>query len=224
MTPIRHSSEMGAGGAAGSKDSEGRSHYRTIAKRFRYEPDKIKGSRFIADLKPVVSVAEAEAFLQEIRAELPGAGHHCFAWIIDPEGKQTRSSDDGEPGSSAGPPILRMIEGHDLTGLVIVVSRWFGGTKLGVGGLMRAYGGTAGEAMDRCEIREVRVQVSLKLTYPYECSGPIEGLLKSCEVETKNANYGETVTLEVVLPNDRHAEFVSEVVERTAGRAAVAPA
>ena len=75
--------------------------YRTIAERFRYEPDKIKGSRFIADLAPVVTVAEAEGLLAEVRTEFPDAGHHCYAWIIDPEGKQTRSSDDGEPGSLA---------------------------------------------------------------------------------------------------------------------------
>jgi uncharacterized YigZ family protein len=203
----------------GSNNTGDPTRYRTIAERFRYEPDKIKGSRFIADLKPVVSIAEAEAFVQEIRTEFPDAGHHCFAWILDPQGEQTRSSDDGEPGSSAGPPILRMIEGHDLTGLIIVVSRWFGGTKLGVGGLMRAYGGTAGEAMDRCEIKEVRVQVARRLTYPYECSGPIEGLLKSCEVETTSADYGADVRLDVVLPKDRYAEFAVEVTERTAGRA-----
>ena len=195
--------------------------YRTIAGRFRYEPDKIKGSRFIVDLAPVVTVAEAEALLAEVRAEFPDAGHHCFAWIIDPEGEQTRSSDDGEPGSSAGPPILRMIEGHGLTGLVVVVSRWFGGTKLGVGGLMRAYGGCAGEAMDRCEVIEVRVQVAMTIEYPYECSGPIEGLLRSCEVETKQAEYTDNVVMQVTLPKDREAEFRTELVERTAGRAVI---
>ncbi|MFT4709483.1 MAG: putative YigZ family protein [Planctomycetota bacterium] len=196
--------------------------YRTIAKRFRYEPDKIKGSRFIADLAPVINAAEAEALLAEVRAEFPDAGHHCFAWIIDPEGKQTRSSDDGEPGSSAGPPILRMIEGHDLTGLVVVVSRWFGGTKLGVGGLMRAYGGCAGEAMDRCEVIEVRVQAAMTIEYPYECSGPVEGLMRSCEVETKHAEYTDNVVLQVTLPKDREVEFRTELVERTAGRAVIA--
>jgi uncharacterized YigZ family protein len=207
--------------SAGGDSGAGPTRYRTIAGRSRYEPDKIKGSRFIADLMPVHSVAEAEAFLAEIRTEFPDAGHHCFAWVIDPEGKQTRSSDDGEPGSSAGPPILRMIEGHDLTGIVIVVSRWFGGTKLGVGGLMRAYGGTAGEAMDRCDVLEVRVQVALVITYPYECSGPIEGLLRECEVVTKNSEYGEAVRLELVLPKERSEEFQRELVERTAGRAEI---
>ncbi|MDG1500178.1 MAG: IMPACT family protein [Planctomycetota bacterium] len=195
--------------------------YRTIAERFRYEPDKIKGSRFIADLAPVVTVAEAEGLLAEVRTEFPDAGHHCYAWIIDPEGKQTRSSDDGEPGSSAGPPILRMIEGHGLTGLVVVVSRWFGGTKLGVGGLMRAYGGCAGEAMDRCKVIEVRVQVAMTIEYPYECSGPVEGLLRSCEVETKQADYTDNVVIQVTLPKDREVEFHTELVERTSGRALI---
>lgn len=199
----------------------GPNRYRTIAERFRYEPDKIKGSRFIANLAPVLTAAEAEAFLAEVRAEFPDAGHHCFAWIIDPQGAQTRSSDDGEPGSSAGPPILRMIEGHGLTGLVVVVSRWFGGTKLGVGGLMRAYGGCAGEAMDRCDVIEVRVQVAITIEYPYECSGTVEGLLRSCEVETKQAEYTDNVVMLVTLPKDRDAEFRAELVERTAGRALI---
>ena len=108
-------------------------HYTTIARAFRYEPEKIKGSRFICDLVPALDEKTAEAAVEAARAEFPDACHHCYAWILDPEGKRTRAADDGEPGSSAGPPILRQLEGHGVTGLVAVVTRYFGGTKLGVG-------------------------------------------------------------------------------------------
>lgn len=196
-------------------------HYTTIARPFRHEPDKIKGSRFICDLTPVTDEAAAEAAVASARAEFPDACHHCYAWILDPEGKLTRSADDGEPGSSAGPPILRQLEGHGVTGIVAVVSRYFGGTKLGVGGLMRAYGGAAGEAIDRAELVRVRVKKTLGIDYPYEVSGPVEGLLAAVEAHVDHADYGAAVSARITLPLDRLDEFRTELIERTAGRASL---
>ena len=81
--------------------------------------------------------------------------------------------------------------------------------------------GCAGEAMDRCKVIEVRVQVAMTIEYPYECSGPVEGLLRSCEVETKQADYTDNVVIQVTLPKDREVEFHTELVERTSGRALI---
>ncbi|MDF1797754.1 MAG: YigZ family protein [Planctomycetota bacterium] len=197
--------------------------YLTIAGPSRFEPEKTKGSRFVADLAPVSTEAEAEALLEAVRSEFQGASHHCFAWILDPEGLQTRNSDDGEPGGSAGAPIQRQLEGHGVTGLACVVTRWFGGTKLGVGGLIRAYGGAAGQALDRAELREVRVRRHLVLEFPYEASGAIDSVARACEAEAAHADYGEGVRTTFVVPLDRLEEFEREVVERTAGRARVCP-
>ena len=193
--------------------------YTTIARTFQHEPAKVKGSRFIARLAPVVDQASAEAAIESARAAFPGASHHCYAWVLDPEGKRTRAFDDGEPTGSAGQPILRQLEGHGVTGIVCIVTRFFGGTKLGVGGLMRAYGGAAGEAVDRAERVSMRVQRRVVIEYPYEVSGPVDGLLAACETQTQSADFGAAVRLELLLPLDRLAEFRAELVERTAGRA-----
>ena len=197
--------------------------YTTIARAFHHEPAKVKGSRFLADLTPVVDEAGAQAALEAARAATPDASHHCYAWILDPAGRETRAFDDGEPGGSAGLPILRQLEGHGISGVICVVARYFGGTKLGVGGLMRAYGGAAGEAIDRAELVSVRIQRKAVIEYPYEVSGPVEGLLAAVEARTVASEYGAAVHLEVVLPLDRFLEFQVELTERTAGRAVLFP-
>jgi len=201
----------------------GPTRYTTLAGPFRHEPDPTKGSRFLADLAPVTDPEAAQAFLEGVRAEFPGASHHCYAWILDPGGRETRSSDDGEPGGSAGAPIQRQLEGHGVTGLVCVVTRWFGGTKLGVGGLMRAYGGAAGEALDRAELVQVRVRRRVTVDFPYEVSGAIEAVARACEAEATTSDYGAGVRTTFVVPLDRLAEFEEELVERSAGRARLLP-
>lgn len=193
--------------------------YTTLARPVRHEPDKVKGSRFIADLAPVVDCAGAEAVIAAVRAEFPDANHHCYAWRLDPAGKDVRAFDDGEPGGSAGLPIQRQLEGKGVTGIVAVVTRYFGGTKLGVGGLMRAYGGAAGEAVDRAELAVVRVQRRAAIEYPYEVSGPVEGLFASHEVTVEAADYGALVRAELRMPLERFPDFTFELTERTAGRA-----
>ena len=109
---------------------------------------KIKGSRFIAEALPVSDVSEAEHALASIRKRDYDATHHCSAWRIGKKGETFRYSDDGEPNSSAGLPIFRQIEGKALTNTMVVVVRYYGGTKLGTGGLVRAYGDAAKEALN----------------------------------------------------------------------------
>lgn len=196
-----------------------RETFLTLAAPFRYEPDKIKGSRFIASLAPAASADEAEAFLAHVRAELPDAGHHAFAWRIGTTATRFRSSDDGEPSGSAGRPILAQLEGHEVFDLCCVVSRWFGGTKLGVGGLMRAYGGTAGQALDRARLRTVVVQRALRVRHPYECSGAVTSVLVAYDLEPQDGEYGEAVAFTVRVPLARAEAFALELSDRTAGRA-----
>ena len=197
--------------------------YTTIAAPVRHEPDKIKGSRFIADLAPVSDAKSAEAVIARVKADFPDARHHTYAWRLDPAGKLTRAVDDGEPTGSAGQPILRQLEGKGVTGILCVVTRYFGGTKLGVGGLMRAYGGAAGEAVYRAELITVRVQQHAAIEYPYEVSGPLEGLFAAFEVDVQASTYGAEVRADLRLPLERYPEFAHEVGERTAGRAKLTP-
>nr|WP_221265717.1 YigZ family protein [Oleiagrimonas soli] len=112
-----------------------------MTREHRHE-EEIRKSRFLAHVAPVADVASAVAFIE--RVSDPTANHNCWAYRI---GQNYRFSDDGEPGGSAGKPILQAIDGQELDGTVAVVTRWFGGIKLGVGGLIRAYGGTAAECL-----------------------------------------------------------------------------
>ena len=140
--------------------------FQTLAAPVQAEPPKTKGSRHIGDAFPVTTEAEAQAALQSVRAREHAATHHVWAWRLGTDGAP-RASDDGEPSGSAGLPTLREIEGRDLTDVVVVVTRYYGGTKLGTGGLMRAYSEAAGAALDagRVVTRIVRVPVTLRFAF-----------------------------------------------------------
>ncbi len=198
-----------------------RDEYRTLAGEARHEPPRIKGSRFIATAMPVSSAARAEEFVRRIRAEFSDARHTCFAWRLGAEGEETRANDDGEPGGSAGRPILQQIVGHEVTDVAVAVARWFGGIKLGVGGLMRAYGGATGAVLDRAKVRIVTITRRIEVVYPYECSSAIQGLLAATGLAPCKSEYGASVRLEVDVPLSLLDEFLREVRDRTAGRATV---
>ncbi|MCA9712397.1 MAG: YigZ family protein, partial [Myxococcales bacterium] len=119
----------------------------TPRERSRHEPAPIKGSRFLATLAPVHDRAQARAFVAEIEAEMPDATHHCWALRLARPSLE-RAVDAGEPSGSAGRPILAAMTGRDVVDACVVVTRYFGGTKLGVGGLVRAYGGAAAAVLD----------------------------------------------------------------------------
>ena len=134
----------------------------TLAGPHEVEIDKVKRSRFIGLAQPCASPDEALAFVSQVRARFHDARHHCWAWRI---GEDARSSDDGEPHHSAGAPILKQLEGHGLTNAVVVVVRYFGGLKLGVGGLARAYGAAAASVLDDAQTLRVAVLTPLTITY-----------------------------------------------------------
>lgn len=193
--------------------------YTTLAEPFRYEPDKIKGSRFIACVAPVESEAEAQAFLQSVRDEYDDSRHVCYAWRLGGDGEATRSNDDGEPSGSAGRPILLQLEGHEVTDVAACVVRYFGGVKLGVGGLMRAYGGAAGQALDRATLKVVDVKVVFECVHAYGDSGAISGVLAAWELEPAEAVYSDEVSFTVRVGIGRVDEFESAMREATAARA-----
>lgn len=189
----------------------------TVARPSSFHADPIKGSRFIATVTPVTDEATAQAALADIRAEFSDARHHCWAYDID-AGRLQRSSDDGEPGGSAGRPILAQIQGHGLTDVLVVVVRYFGGVKLGVGGLIRAYGGTAGKALDRAELRVVPVTTVLRVVHGYADTAAVEAALREVEAEDVVVTYEADIRRRVQVRADRAQSLVAALRDATAGR------
>lgn len=181
--------------------------------------DPVKGSRFIAALAPCADADAALAHVAETRARWPDASHHCWAYRL--AHGDARSSDDGEPGGSAGRPILAQIDGHEVVDVVVVVVRWFGGTKLGVGGLIRAYGGCAGQALDRADATPFVPMVERQVTFGHPHTGDVHHVLTTFGVEVIDTAYAEGVTLTVRLREADLTAVTEALRDRTAGRASV---
>ena len=191
---------------------------RSLSATARVDPPSIKGSRFIGDAAPVGSVADAQDFIRRIANREPGANHHCYAWRLSLGDQDWRAFDDGEPGGTAGMPILARIDGAELQGLVVVVTRYFGGTKLGRGGLIRAYGGTAGLLLEQAEIISRPICEPLSLTLDYADQGRVQRVLRSHELTPSQEHFGQRVELQVQVPVDQRERVVTELRDGTAGR------
>ena len=181
------------------------------------EIDPIKGSRFVASAAAVSSEAEARAFLAEIAAEMPDATHHCAAWriaspVID------RAVDAGEPSGSAGRPILAQLTGREIVDACVVVTRWFGGTKLGVGGLVRAYGAAAAAVLDAAALVPRVATETLTLRYGYADGKAVDRVLAEWGVGTIETAFGEGVVRTIVVGVDVREGLALELRDRTAGR------
>jgi uncharacterized YigZ family protein len=200
-----------------------REKFRTIAGPVRHEIDRIKGSRFIADIAPVGSADEALRQVSDAQSVFHDARHHCWAYRLGNDGEIFRSSDDGEPSGSAGRPILSQIEGHDLTNVVVVVTRYFGGTKLGVGGLVRAYGAATADGLKQAKIRVITVTREFTIDYPYECSGAVQHLIALEGISPLLAEYGTAVRVRIAVPIGRVDEFLIRLRDATSARAIVSP-
>ena len=189
---------------------------RTLVRPHRVEIEKVKGSRFVADAAPASDEAGVLAVVDRLRAESPDATHHCWAFRL--EGGRERSDDDGEPHDTAGAPILRHLQGSGLADVVVVVTRWFGGTKLGRGGLVRAYGAAAAAVLADAPVVERPVLTTLSLTHPYDLSGAVEAVLAAHDATILDAEYGAQVVARVAVPRSRASAFVDDMAEATAGR------
>lgn len=178
---------------------------------------EIRKSRFLAHAAPVASAAAALAFLHEVGD--PSASHHCWAYRIEAE---YRSSDDGEPGGSAGRPILQAIDGQGMDRVMVVVARWFGGIKLGVGGLMRAYGGTAAE----CLRQAPRIPIVAMTRMRVHCGFADAALLKArllelgAHIDTA-AFAADGMDLYLRVPTALVAEMHDRIVAISRGRGVV---
>ena len=178
--------------------------YLTIMAASAGEPAKIRGSRFIGEAFPVESVGLAMEQLGIIRKREHAATHHCWAYRLDTAGATFRYSDDGEPNGSAGLPIFRQIQGRELTNLLVVVTRYYGGTKLGTGGLVRAYGEVAALVLDGAPKREVIVRAPMRLFFAFADTSPAMHTIGKFDAEIAETNYSEKGT--EMLVNVRRSE------------------
>lgn len=178
-----------------------------------------KKSRFLADIRLVHSEEEALAFLEEIRKKYWDARHHCFAYVIGEHREIVRCSDDGEPGGTAGRPMLDVLLGEDLYNTAVVVTRYFGGTLLGTGGLVRAYSRAVQEALKSCVILEKRHGVRLEIRGDYTDLGKIQYILGQRKIPLLGSEYTDRVLLEVILPKAEERDLLKALTEATGGKA-----
>jgi uncharacterized YigZ family protein len=192
--------------------------YRTVDAAVHHETERIKGSRFLADVFPAATQQEVAEVLEGIQRQQPKASHHCYAYRLGAEGSNFRVQDHGEPTGSAGRPILQQIDALELTDLGVVVTRYFGGTKLGVGGLMRAYGGAAAAALQQARIVVRTLHRQLQLHYPYDCERLVQTVLSAYQLRSNGAEYSTEVRLQVAVPLKIVEELSLALRDRTAGR------
>lgn len=183
----------------------------------RYEAEPTKGSRFIVTVEPVPSEAAAKVLLAEVAAEMPDANHHCWAWRIA-RPSIDRAGDAGEPGGSAGRPILSQLSGRDLVDTAVIVTRYFGGTKLGVGGLVRAYGGAVAEALDKAELCRWTEQVEITVEHEHGDSDAVVRSIGLVGATDRDVVYGSSVTRRIEVAADLVPALSAALADATAGR------
>jgi len=178
-----------------------------------------KKSRFIATIRPVASEEEAAAFINEMKKKYYDARHNCSAFVIGSKAELTRSSDDGEPSGTAGRPMLEVLLGSGIRNIAVVVTRYFGGTLLGTGGLVRAYSSAVKEALALCEAARQHFGVRLKITTDYNSVGKIQYLLASKNISAADSVYGADVIMTVIAPVEEYDRLCKEITEVTSARA-----
>ena len=156
-----------------------------------------KRSRFLGLLTPVSSEEEAQRLLTARRKEHPEARHHCYAYVIGARHELTRFSDDGEPSGSAGRPILGQIDSLGLSDVLVVVVRWFGGIKLGIPGLIRAYRSSSADALSQATLIEKTAARRFRLRFDYLSMNDVMKVLKDMDLPPSAQEYGESCSLEV---------------------------
>ena len=177
-----------------------------------------KKSHFIGYVRHTESEEEALAFINEIRKKHYDARHNCFAYCVDGEQQTQRFSDDGEPGGTAGKPILEVIKGNELCDVCSVVTRYFGGTLLGTGGLVRAYTDAAKACIENTQVLAKRRMIPMKLHTNYTDFGKIQYLLASEEIPILDSEYGEDVCVHVEIFVDDADKVKKKLIEVTAAR------
>jgi uncharacterized YigZ family protein len=181
----------------------------------------VQGSKFIATIAPAASEDAARAVIEAVNGEFPDATHHAYAYRIGSGGEiLERASDDREPSGTAGPPMLQVMQGKNISDAVVIATRYFGGVKLGVGGLTRAYRDCARVAISEADLFLKEPLINYRLKTSYEDYGAVTRLLESNEGKLVSVSYSENITLAVTLPLRQAEKFNAAYESTTRGRGA----
>lgn len=190
---------------------------------------EIKRSRFLTRLRRVTTEGAARAVVDDRRTTFFDARHHCSAFVLGPDGRTARSSDDGEPAGTAGVPMLQVLQKHGLTDTVAVVTRYFGGIKLGAGGLVRAYSDAVAQAVDAVGTRRVRLSSLLRVDVDYAEAGVVEDQLRGLTLPDGTAvvvdgvEWSDRAHISVAVPAGSEAELGVALATISAGRLTAEP-
>lgn len=178
---------------------------------------KEKGSKFFSFVFPVKDLSEVKSILDELKKKYYDATHHCYAYILGFEKETFRMNDDGEPSSTAGKPIYGQLQSKNLTNVLLVVIRYFGGTKLGVSGLIKAYKTAAAECLSAAMIVEKKVRLSYKVMFPYEKMNAVMSLLKEIKAEQTKHIFETECSMEVLVESSQQNKFEDAIskIEKT---------
>ena len=178
---------------------------------------KEKGSKFIAHALPVQNEDEIQKQLDQLRAQYHDARHHCYAYRLGPEKKVFRANDDGEPSSSAGKPILGQIKSYDLTNILIVVIRYFGGIKLGVGGLIQAYKTAAEDALKNAKIIEVTLHDIYRVSFEYSEINEVMRILKEENAKQIDQQFDTSCAIDLQMERNYKGKLLKrlEILQST---------
>lgn len=179
---------------------------------------EIQKSKFITHIKHIENEDEARDFILAMKKRYYDARHNSSAYILGEKSDKQKSNDDGEPGGTAGNPILETIKAHALTNIVIVVTRYFGGIKLGAGGLIRAYSHAAALGINAATKIAMTPFTPLKVTINYDLLANIEHYIRTNEIKTNAADYGEKVTLNLLLTEDKISPVIEDITNLTSAR------
>lgn len=180
-----------------------------------------KKSRFIAGIYPVNNEAEVASIIESVRKKYWDARHNCYAFVIGDNNEMTRCSDDGEPAGTAGKPILEVITKSELHNCLIIVTRYFGGTLLGTGGLVRAYTQASKEAVSNCRLAKKIPGVLYNVTTDYNGIGKIQYAMANMSAQIKDTVYTDIVRMEILIEKEREEMLIKEITETTNGRAVI---
>ncbi|NMD68819.1 YigZ family protein [Bacillus sp. DNRA2] len=195
-------------------------HYYTVKGEGEHEI-VIQKSRFIAHVTRAETEEQAQEFIQRIKKQNWNATHNCSAYLIGEHDQIQKANDDGEPSGTAGVPILEVLKKRKLKDTVVVITRYFGGIKLGAGGLIRAYGKATSEGLDATGIVERKLMRIMHTTVDYTWLGKLENELRSSIYEIKEIHYLEKVEIETYVEEGQTQSFVDWMVELTNGQAEI---
>ncbi len=196
------------------------SEYLTLARPGQGEYEE-KKSRFLGKAVHIESEEEAAAFIAGIRKQYYDARHNCYAWVLGEGSERKKSSDDGEPSGTAGQPILRVIEGSGCTNVLVIVTRYFGGTLLGTGGLVRAYTQAARAALDDAQKARMCLCRKLAVTVEYGALDRLLYALRRDGIEPQETEYGAKVTLHLIIEEKQGDTVENMITALTSGDAEI---